>query len=58
MLFEHCFANVETTSINVCQLNFHFQLNIIVETTSMNVDDQRCFFMFLLADGRPFAFQF
>ena len=38
-----CFANVETTSINVCRLNFHFQPNINVETTLMNVDDQCCF---------------
>ena len=25
------------------QLNFHFQPNIYVDTTLMNVDDQRCF---------------
>ena len=43
MLFQRCFANVETTSINVRRLNFHFQPNINVETTLMNVDDQRCF---------------
>ena len=43
MLFQRCFANVETTSINVCQLNFHFQPNIKVVETLMNVDDQRCF---------------
>ena len=36
MLFQRCFANVETTSINVRRLNFHFQLNINVETTLMN----------------------
>ena len=42
-LFQRCFINVETTSINMCRLNFHFQPNINVETTLMNVDDQRCF---------------
>ena len=42
-LFQRCFVNVETTSINVRRLNFHFQPNINVETTLMNVDDQRCF---------------
>ena len=40
-LFQRCFANVETTSINVRRLNFHFQPNINVETTLKNVDDQR-----------------
>ena len=43
MLLQHCFANLETTSINIRLLNFHFQPNINVETTSMNVDDQLCF---------------
>ena len=43
MLFQHCFANVETTMINVRRLNYHFQQNINVQTTLMNVDDQRCF---------------
>ena len=43
MLFQRCFANVETTSINVGRFNFHFQPNINVETTLTNVDDQRCF---------------
>ena len=43
MLFQRCFANVETTSINVRRLNFHFQPNINVETTLINADDQRCF---------------
>ena len=42
-LLQRCFANVETTSINVRRLNFHFQLNINVEITLMNFDDQRCF---------------
>ena len=42
-LFQRRFANVETTSINVRRLNFHFQPNINVETTLMNVDDQRWF---------------
>ena len=41
-LFQRCFANVETTSINVCWLNFHFQPNMNVETTLMNVDDESC----------------
>ena len=36
-----CFVNVGRTSINVRRLNFHFQLNINVETTLMNVEDQR-----------------
>ena len=43
MLFQRCFVNVETTSINVRRLNFHFQPNINVETTLMNVDNHRCF---------------
>ena len=43
MLFQRCFADVETTSINIRRLNFHFQPNINVEITLMNVDDQRCF---------------
>ena len=30
-LLQRCFANVETTSINVRRLNFHFQLNINVD---------------------------
>ena len=42
MLLQRCFTNVETTSINVRRLNFHFQPNINVETALMNVDDQRC----------------
>ena len=42
MLFQHCFANAEATLINLCRVNFHFQSNINVETTLMNVDDQRC----------------
>ena len=40
-LFQRCFVNVETTSINVRRLNFLFQPNINVETTLMNVDNQR-----------------
>ena len=35
--------NDETTLINIRRLNFHFQPNFNVETTLMNVDDQRCF---------------
>ena len=42
-LFQHCFANVEAKLINLRRLSFHFQPNINVETTLMNVDDQRCF---------------
>ena len=38
MLFQHCFAKVETTMINVHRLNYHFQQNINVQTTLMNVD--------------------
>ena len=30
-LFQRCFANVETTSINVRRPNFHFQPNIYVD---------------------------
>ena len=33
MLFQSCFMNVETTSINIRWLNFHFQPNFNVETT-------------------------
>ena len=33
MLFQRCFVNVETTSINIRRLNFHFQPNFNVETT-------------------------
>ena len=29
--FQSCFANVETTSINVHQLNFHFQSSISID---------------------------
>ena len=42
-LFQRCFANVETTSINIRRLNFHFQSNINAEWTLMNFDDQRYF---------------
>ena len=57
MMFQSCYVNVETTSINVRRLNFHFQPNIYVETTLMNVDDQRCFnfdsrLMCLLGNGQ------
>ena len=31
-LFQRCFVNVETTSINIRSLNFHFQPNFNVET--------------------------
>ena len=31
-LFQRCFVNVETTSINIRWLNFHFQPNFNVET--------------------------
>ena len=49
-LFQCCFVNVKTTSINVRRLNFHFGPNINVETTLMNVDDQqRCFNVDLFA---------
>ena len=43
LFFQRCFANVETTSINVRRLNFHFQPNTNVETSSMNVDDRHFF---------------
>ena len=33
MLFQRCFVNVETTSINIRRLSFHFQPNFNVETT-------------------------
>ena len=33
---------VETTSIDIRRLNFHFQLNANAETTFMNIDSQRC----------------
>ena len=33
MLFQRCFINVETTSINIRWLNFHFQPAFNVETT-------------------------
>ena len=33
ILFQRCFVNVETTSINIRRLNFHFQPNFNVETT-------------------------
>ena len=36
--FRRCFVNVETTSINIHRLNFHFQANFNAETTLMNVD--------------------
>ena len=42
-LLQRCFLNVETTSISIRRLNFHFQPNINVETMLMNVDDQLCF---------------
>ena len=32
-MFQRCFLNVETTSINICRLNFHFQPNSNVEAT-------------------------
>ena len=32
ILFQRCFFNVETTSINIRRLNFHFQPNFNVET--------------------------
>ena len=34
MLFQSCFVNVETTSINIRRLNFHFQPNINVDVFS------------------------
>ena len=36
-------STLKQTLINIRQLNFHFQPNFNVETTLMNVDDQRCF---------------
>ena len=33
MLFQRCFVNVETTSINIRRLNFQFQPNFRVEVT-------------------------
>ena len=33
LMFKRCFVNVETTSINIRRLNFHFQPNFNVETT-------------------------
>ena len=36
------FCQGETVSMNVRQLKFHFQTNINVETTLMNVNDQHC----------------
>ena len=33
MLFQRCFVNVETKSINIRQIKFHFQPNFNVETT-------------------------
>ena len=41
MLFQHRFANVEATPINIPQLHFNFQPNINVETLLMNVDDNQ-----------------
>ena len=32
MLFQRCFINIETTSINIRRFNFHFQPNFFVET--------------------------
>ena len=32
-LFHYCFVNIETTSVNISRLNFHFQPNLNVETT-------------------------
>ena len=42
-LFQRYLVNVETASINVRWINFHFQPNVNIESTFMNVDDQRCF---------------
>ena len=36
ILFQRCFVNVETTSINIRRLNFHFHSNINVEITFGN----------------------
>ena len=33
LMFKRCFVNVETTSINIRQLNFRFQPDFNVETT-------------------------
>ena len=33
MLFQRCFVNVETMSLNMRRFNFHFQPNFNVETT-------------------------
>ena len=33
VVFQRCFISVETMSINICRLNFHFQPNFNVETT-------------------------
>ena len=33
MLFQRCFVNAETTSINIHQFNFHCRPNFIVDTT-------------------------
>ena len=43
MLFQRCFANVETMSMNARRFNYHFQSNINVEAKRKNVDNQRCF---------------
>ena len=42
-LKQHWVINIEITSTNIRRLKFHFQPNINVETTLMNVGDQRCF---------------
>ena len=36
-LFQRCFANVETTPINVRRLNFHFQINISVDVFAAGI---------------------
>ena len=33
MLFQRCFVNIQTTSVKICWLKFHFQPNFNVETT-------------------------
>ena len=33
MLFQRCFVNIQTTSVKIRWLNFHFQPNFNVETT-------------------------
>ena len=52
MLLRRCFVNVQTTSIKIRRLNFHFQPNFNVETTSdhqpwinviLSTSFQRCF---------------